>query len=224
MSQAKKIPVLFQIHASKKVDFRRGQKLGAKDHTLEWQKPKRKPVWMSVGAYADLPDTITVREFSVKGVIYVTTLLDAKKYPKTAIATFYQQRWHIELDIRAIKTHMGMELLRCKTPETVEKEIAVHVLAYNIIRGNLARVAILHDKIPCQLSFKSAVQLVIQATKQLIVLTGILLNNAMQALFKAIASTPVGLQKRKNQPRAIKRRPKPYPLLTIPRQEACTTL
>jgi len=224
LSQAKMIPVLFQIHASKKADFRRGQKLGAKDHQVEWQKPKRKPVWMSVEAYADLPDTITIREFSVKGMVYVTTLLDAKKYPKTAIASFYQQRWHIELDIRAIKTHMGMELLRCKTPEMVEKEIAVHVLAYNIIRGNLAQAAILHDKIPRQLSFRSAVQLVIQATKQVIVLTGVLLNNALKALFKAMASTPVGLQKRKNQPRAIKRRPKPYPLLMIPRHEACAIL
>ena len=78
LSQAKKIPVLFQIHAGKKADFRRGQKLGAKDHLVEWQKPKRKPVWMSVEAYADLPDTITIREFSVKGMVYVTTLLDAK--------------------------------------------------------------------------------------------------------------------------------------------------
>ncbi|MDD5269430.1 MAG: hypothetical protein PHO08_20350 [Methylococcales bacterium] len=64
--QAKKIPVLFQSHASKKVDFRRGQKLGANDHLVEWQKLKRKPVWMTGEAYADLPDTITVREFSVK--------------------------------------------------------------------------------------------------------------------------------------------------------------
>ena len=179
---------------------------------------------MTVEAYADLPDTITVREFSVKGMVYVTTLLEAKKHPKTAIATFYKQRWHVELDLRAIKTHMGMELLRCKTPKMVEKEIAMHVLAYNIIRGNLAQAAILHKKIPRQLSFKSAVQLVIQATKQLIVLTGILLNNAMRALFKAIGSTPVGLKKRKSQPRAIKRRPKPYPLLNIPRHEACAML
>ena len=119
---------------------------------------------------------------------------------------------------------MGMELLRCKTPEMVEKEIAVHVIAYNIIRGNLAQAAILHNKIPRQLSFRSGVQLVIQATKQLMVLTGLLLNNAMQTLFKAIASTPVGLKKRRNQPRAIKRRPKPYPLLMIPRREACATL
>jgi len=190
LSQAKKIPVLFQIHAGKKVDFRRGQKPGAKDHLVEWQKPKRKPVWMTGEAYADLPDTITAREFTVKGIVYVTTLLEAKKYPKTAIAAFYRQRWHVELDIRAIKTHMGMELLRCKTPEMVEKEIAVHVLAYNIIRGNLAQGAILHNKTPRQLSFRSAVQLVIQATKQLIVLTDILLNNALQALLKQLHQHP----------------------------------
>ena len=222
--QAKETPVLFQMHARRKVDFRRGQRWGAKDHVVEWQKPKCKPVWMTVEAYADLPDTLTVREFSVNGLVYVTTLLNAKKYPKTAIATFYKQRWHIELDLRAIKTHMGMELLRCKAPEMVEKEIAIHVLAYNIIRGNLAQAAMLHDKIPRQLSFKSAVQLLTQATKQVIVLKGILLNHAMQELFKAIASTAVGQQQRKNQPRAIKRRPKPYPLLMVPRREACATL
>lgn len=224
MLQAMEVPVLFQIHANKKVDFRQGQRLGAKDHCIGWKKPKRKPVWMTVQAYADLPDMITVREFSVKGVVYATTLLNAKKYPKTAVAGFYRERWKIELDFRTIKTHMGMELLRCKSPDSVEKEIAVYLLAYNIIRGNLAQAAILHDKIPRQLSFRSAVQLLIQAAKQVIVLAGILLNNALQALFKAIASTVVGQQRRKNQPRAIKRRPKPYPLLMIPRHEACATL
>ena len=70
-------------------------------------------------------------------MIYVTTLLDAKKYSKTAIATFYKQRWHIELDIRVIKTHMGMELLKCKTPEMVEKEIAVQPLREATVTGCL---------------------------------------------------------------------------------------
>ncbi len=222
--QAMEIPVLFQIHANKKVDFQQGQRLGAKDHFIEWKKPKRKPVWMTVQAYADLSDRITVREFAVKGVVYVTTLVNAKKYPKTAIAAFYRERWKIELDFRTIKTHMGMELLRCKSPDSVKKEIAVYLLAYNIIRGNLAQAAMLHDKIPRQLSFRSTVQLLIQAAKQVVVLTDILFNNTLQALFKAIASTAVGQQRRKRQPRAIKRRPKPYPLLTIPRREACSTL
>jgi len=119
---------------------------------------------------------------------------------------------------------MGMGMLRCKTPEMVEKEIAVHLLAYNIIRGNLTQAAVMHDKIPRRLSFRSAAQLVCQAAKQLVVLTGKQGTQALLSLLKAIASTVIGLQKRKNQPRAVKRRPKPFPLLTIPRHEACLTL
>jgi len=117
-----------------------------------------------------------------------------------------------------------MEMLRCKTPEMVQKEIAVHFLAYNIIRGNLAQAAIMHNKIPRQLSFRSTAQLICQATKQVVVLTGKQLAHALLALLKAMASTSIGLQKRKNQPRAIKRRPKPFPLLTVTRHEACLGL
>lgn len=222
--QVMEVPVLFQIHANKKVDFRQGQQLGAKDHCVNWKKPKRKPVWMTVEAYAGLPDTITVREFSVKGVVYTTTLLSAKTYPKTAVALFYRERWKIELDFRTLKTDMDMELLRCKSPDMVKKEIAVYFLAYNIIRGNLAQAAMQHDKVPRQLSFKSAVQLLIQAFKATLVLAGVLLSKAVQEMVKAMASTAIGQQRRKSQPRAIKRRPKPYPLLMVPRQQACATL
>ncbi len=98
-------------------------------------------------------------------VVYVTTSLNAKRFHKQELARLYKERWKIELDIRAIKTHMGMEM-SLKIPEMVQKEIAVHLLAYNIIRGNLAQAAVLHDKIPRQLSFRSSVQLVCQATKR----------------------------------------------------------
>jgi len=222
--QAQGVPVLFPLHANKKADFRLGSKLGAKDHLVEWKKPQRKPVWMTTQDYADLPEIISVREFKVKGVVYVTTLLNAKQLPKQELANLYKERWKIELDFLAIKTHMGMEMLRCKTPEMVQKEIAVHLLAYNIIRGNLAQAAIMHNKIPRQLSFRSTVQLVCQATKLMVVLSGKRLTHALLAILKAMASTAIGLQKRKNQPRAIKRRPKPFPLLTVPRHEACLSL
>jgi hypothetical protein len=222
--KAKDIPVVFLLHANKKAAFRQGRKLGARDHEVEWQKPKRKPVWLTDRAYADLPAVITVREFSVNGVVYVTTLLNAKRFHKQELASLYKERWKIELDIRAIKTHMGMEMLRCKTPDMVQKEIAVHLLAYNIIRGNLAQAAVLHDKIPRQLSFRSSVQLICQATKAIVVLTEKQLTHALSSLLKAIASTVIGLQKRKKQPRAVKGRPKPYPLLTVPRHEAYLNL
>lgn len=222
--QQRGIPVLFQMHANKKVDFSQGVSLGAKDHLVGWKKPKRKPVWMSDQDYATLPETITVRELAVDGVAYATTLLDSKLFSKQEIAKLYKDRWKVELDFRSIKTNMGMEMLRCKSSDGVQKEIAVHILAYNIIRGNLAQAACLYQKIPRQLSFRSAVQLVTQAARQLGTLTGTQLTKTSLALLKAVASTVIGRQKRKSQPRAVKRRPKPFPLLTVPRSEACLNL
>lgn len=215
--QARGIPVLFQIHARKKVDFKLGIRLGAKDHLVTWKKPKRKPIWMTEENYATLPETIIVRELSVNGMVYVTTLLDNKRYHKQEIAILYKDRWKIELDFRAIKTHMGMEMLRCKSSDMVRKEIAVHLLAYNIIRGNLAQAASLYKKIPRQLSFRSAVQLATQASREVVNLLGRALKNTLLNLLEAIASTPIGQQKRKGQPRVVKRRPKSYPLMTVPR-------
>jgi hypothetical protein len=86
---AKGIPVLFPLHANKKADFRQGSKLGAKDHLVEWKKPKRKPVWMTTLEYADLPEVVTVWEFRVKGVVFVTTLLNAKQFNKQELASLY---------------------------------------------------------------------------------------------------------------------------------------
>lgn len=215
----KQLPVLFRLHAKKKADFRRGQRLGAKDHLVQYHKPKRKPVWMSEQAFADLPDTITVREFSVKGIVYVTTLLDAKAYPKKELAAIYHQRWKIELDFRTIKTNMGMEMLRCQTPEMLRKEIAVHFLAYNLIRANLARAAIVCDKHPRQLSFMAAVQLMRNTAGVCMQMTRKALEKLLVPLLNAIADTPIGQYKRNNQPRVVKRRPKPFPLMTKPREQ-----
>jgi hypothetical protein len=96
--QAKGIPVLFPLHANKKADFQKGSKLGAKDHLVEWKKPNRKPVWMTALEYAGLPEVITIREFRVKGVVYVTTLLNAKQFNKQELAILYKERWKIEID------------------------------------------------------------------------------------------------------------------------------
>ena len=221
LMQACGVPVLFQMHARKKVDLNLGVSLGPKDHLSEWVKPKLRPVWMSIEDYAALPDKITVREFSVKGKVYLTTLIDSKLYNKQDLVILYKNRWKIELAFRTIKTDMNMEMLRCKNPDNVKKEIAVYLLAYNIIRGNLAQAASLYQKVPNQLSFKSAVQLITQATGQLLSWTGVRLIKAILALLKAISSTAIGRQKRKGQPRVIKRRPKSYPLMNVPRNRYC---
>ncbi len=219
---ARKTPLLFRQRSNVKSNFQHGERLGAKDHRIVYQKPKRIPVWLPEDEYAALPDAITIREFSVKGLVYVTTLLDAKAYPKIALAELYQQRWQIELDFRSIKTSMGREMLRCKSPQMIDQEIAVHLLAYNLIRANLAGAAQAHDKIPRQLSFMAAVQLLGTTVGFCLTLTGTALEQLLDPLLAAMAYTDVGTRKRRNQPRVVKRRPKPYPLMTKPRREYVT--
>ena len=216
--------MLVQNHAQRKPDFRRGKKLGTKDHLIEWEKPKRKPGWITQSDYDALPDVIQFREFSVKGRVYATTLMNAKKYHKKELAELYTQRWVIELDFRSLKTHMKMEMLRCKSPDMVRKEIAVHLLAYNLIRASIARAAKVKGQIPRKISFMTTVQIFNEGILQLIVLSGKILKYAIDGLLSAIASIPIGQQKRKAQPRAIKRRPKAYPLLTEPRDQACEAI
>ena len=216
--------VLVQNHAQRKPDFRLGQQLGPRDHLVTWKKPKRKPGWISQEDYDALPDEILIREFAVAGKVYVTTLLAPKSYHKKELAGLYLQRWSVELDLRSIKTHMKMDMLRCKTPGRVQKEIAVHLLAYNLVRASIARAAAIKHKLPRQLSFMTAVQQLNVGLPKLMLFAGNRLGHIINGLLEAIASIPIGQKKRKPQPRAIKRRPKPYPLLTVPRNQACAAI
>jgi IS4 transposase len=73
--------------------------------------------------------------------VIVTTLSDATTHSAFALKDLFRQRWNAELDIRSLKTTMGMEMLRSKRPDTVRKEVAMHLLAYNFIRGIMAEAA-----------------------------------------------------------------------------------
>jgi len=216
--------LLVQNHAQRKPNFKAGKQLGAKDHIITWKKPKQKPVWMSEEDYQVLPETIRIREFGVGGIVYVTTLLDSKVYHKKELAILYKERWIIELDLRSIKTNLGMEMLRCKSADRVRKEIAVYFLSYNLMRANIARAGVMNRKIPRQISFMTAVQLFNEIKGQLISQSGAMLQHIIRGTLDAMSSIAIGKQKRKNQPRAIKRRPKAYPLLTIPRAQACDAI
>lgn len=220
----KNIAFVSQNHAQKKPDFKTGHKLASKDHIVEWKKPKRKPVWMTKEDYVLLPNTLTVREFSVHGIVYVTTLLDDKAYPKKEIVDLYKERWKVELDFRSLKSDLKMEMLRCKTPEMVEKEIAVRFMAYNLIRGSMAASANDHNKTPRQLSFKASVQLLRAVQVQFSCASKVFMIQRYNCLLKALSATLVGQRKRPPQPRVIKRRAKAYPLMTKPRFEECEQL
>jgi hypothetical protein len=178
---------LFEQHGARKrsTDFRKGEKLGVRDHLIVLIKPKKKPDWMSQDEYDQAPATLKVREFKAGGKIMVTTFLCPKDAPKSMLKVLYRSRWNVELDLRNIKTTLGMEKLRCKTPEMAIKELWVYLLAYNLIRLLMA-----HDAVP------------------------------INALLVLIAEPRVGLRPGRLEPRALKRRPKPFPLLTKPRKVA----
>lgn len=220
----KNVEALMQTHASRNIDYRTGKRLGKRDHLVQWHKPKVKPIWISAEEYAALPATITVREFRCGGIDLVTTLIDPKRYPKKMLAELYKERWKIEVDLRSIKTHMGMEMLHCKTPEMVEKEIAVNLLAYNLIRDAMLQSALAHDKEPRKISFRGTVQLLLASAPLIIGSANKLLSNWVEHLLLAISSNVVGNRSQSPQPRAVKRRPKPYPRLTKPRAQAVLEL
>ena len=205
---ARGVDVLFEQHGTRDTDFRRGKGLGKRDHLVCWSKPKTRPEWMSLDEYHSHPAEITVREMKVDKKVLVTTLLAPRKTPKAVLGELYFQRWHVELDLRNIKTTLGMETLSCKTPEMCEKEMWVYMLAYNLIRLLMAEAALQADVLPRQLSFKHTVQIWI-AWSQRQFLPGA--EEDIASLFMLIAQKRVGKRPGRVEPRVVKRRPKPYP-------------
>ena len=210
------VDAVFEQHGSRQrcTDFRRGERLGTRDHLIVLNKSKRKPDWMSQTDYEQAPETLTVRELRINGKTLVTTLLCPRKTPKPALGALYKSRWHVELDLRAIKTTLGMQTLSCKTPDMAIKEIWVYLLAYNLIRLMMAQAALLADCLPRQLSFKHTLQLWIAWGHYR---SGVADTDNIGDLFVLIAQQRVGDRPGRIEPRAIKRRPKPFPLLTMPR-------
>ncbi len=210
---------LFEQYGARKrsTDFRKGTRLGERDHLIMLTKPKKKPDWMSQEDYDQAPNTLKVRELKAGGKIMVTTMLCSKEASKDTLKTLFRSRWNVELDLRNIKTTLGMEHLRCKTPGMAIKELWVYLLAYNLIRMLMAQAALLTDRIPRQLSFKHAVQTWVAwqqrggGTHDAVAIEGLLI---------LIAELQVGKRPGRVEPRALKRRQKQFPLLTQSRQDA----
>jgi Transposase DDE domain len=210
------IDAVFEQHGSRQrtTDFRRGQRLGVRDHLIVLTKPVLKPDWMSQADYEQAPQCLTVRELATSGKTLVTTLLCPKHTDKAALRSLYRSRWHVELDLRNIKTTLGMERLSCQSPAMAIKEIWVYLLAYNLIRLMMAQAALLTHRLPRQLSFKHTVQIWIAWTQHA---NRIDHGDKLHGLFVLIAQQHVGDRPGRIEPRTLKRRPKPYPILTKPR-------
>lgn len=186
--------------------------LGVTDQVVEWLKPanSNRPLWMSREQFAELPDSIVVRElrfaiqengFRPKQITLVTTLLDAEVYSLETLAKLFRRRWEIETNFAHLKTTMKMDVLKCKTVDGVLKELQVFALVYNLVRQVMLLAAERQQVEVCRISFISALRW-LQTSAPGEALTDLVIN----------PHRPNRLE-----PRVRKRRPKEYPLMQKPR-------
>jgi hypothetical protein len=223
------VDAVMRVHHFRKIDWRAGQRLGRRDRLMRWVKGQfQGKLWTPV-QWEQLPEEITVRlveivvvapGFRTQKLVLVTTLLDAQAYSAVELGRLYFRRWAVELFFRDIKTTLGMDVLRCQTPAMVRKEIAMHAIAYNLIRALMQDIARSYQMDVCRLSFKGTVDALRQwrelfeAAK-----TQPRLTRKLRGLFyQSIASDPLTVRPERAEPRAVKRRPKNFRLLTKPRK------
>jgi hypothetical protein len=222
------VDVVLHKHQSRRTDFRTGRRLGRHDHVIEWSKPARAD-WVDEATYQALPATLAVREvrvvvgcpgFRVRRYELITTMSDPHQFPVAALGDLYRRRWQAELNLRALKSELGMDQLRCKSPAMVRKELWVHLLSYNLVRGVLAQAAHGVRVAPHQLSFAGAVQTLLAFVPVLSRATDARTPGAWKQLWAAVGTHRVGERPGRVEPRAIKRRKKDYPILGEPRKLA----
>ena len=168
---------------------------------------------MSQALFDELPKIILAREFKINGRIFVTTLRDPKRFTKKELARLYKKRWQIEVDLNSIKTVLGMDILSCKTPSMVNKELSMHFLSYNIIRSIMFEAGLEHAIEVHTISFKGAIQYTNAFIPYLAISSKTNCKKLFSKMLSYIKSKRVGNRSGRVEPRAVKRRPKAYPLL-----------
>jgi hypothetical protein len=224
------VDAVMRVHHFRKIDWRRGQRLGRRDQLVCWPKgPFQGKLWTRP-QWEQLPQELTVRlveivvavpGFRTQKLVLVTTLLDAQTYRSAELGQLYFRRWAVELFFRDIKTTLGMDVLRTQSPAMVEKEILMHVIAYNLIRGLMQDIARSYQIDLSRLSFKGTVDALRQWRElfEAAKAHARLSRKLRQLFYDTIASDPLIVRPNRSEPRAVKRRPKNFRLLTKPRKQ-----
>jgi hypothetical protein len=217
---ARQVDFVIRLHQTRPV------RAGRRRSWLEtWIKPRR-PTGQSRRAWKKQPASLLIRlvrfqvqtrGFRPQNVIVVTSLLDAKAFPDSAIAALYVRRWQVELHFRQIKTNLALDVLRGLSPAMIERELWMHAIAYNLVRALLLEAALTHDVPIERLSFKGALD-ALQAWADRAFHSRRNRTRARRTLLARIAHDRVPLRPGRQEPRARKRRPKSYQLLTRPRR------
>ncbi|MEH2379478.1 MAG: transposase [Nostoc sp.] len=219
---------VFRKHQARKTSMRKGKIVGDCDKLVTWYKPKICPKGLSQDEFDALPQAITVREiyyyivipgFRTERVSLITTLFDKATYSTLEIVGLYGKRWDVELDLRHLKTTLGMDILRCKTPSMIRKEIYVYLLAYNLLRSLMWSAGTTSGTPPLRLSLQGTRHHLNNFIHQLLAVSSTKLHRIYRTLLKVIAHKAVPDRPGRSEARVHKRRPKAYPLMTKPRHE-----
>ena len=221
------VAVCTRLHQRRSADFQQGQRLGEQDYLTTWKRPAR-PEWMSPEQYEQVPATLTVRAVQFQTAVpgqtteiftVITTLTDPVAYPRQDIMALYGYRWNVELDIRSIKQTLGLDHIRCMSPDMVQRDMWVKLLAYNLIRKVIATAAAVHGKQPRQLGFTLACQTILSSW--MLIATGRCSDERAlwHSVLKRLATNIVADRPGRMEPRVLKRRRHRYRLMTRPRRQ-----
>src|SRR5439155_9085126 len=223
-----RVDVRARLHQCRKADFRKAQRLSKHDGLFVWSKGWQQSEVLSASEWGLLPPQITlriirftasIRGFRSRRITLVTSLLDPKLYPAQELVALYARRWRLELCLRDLKTTLGMEELRCQTPDMAEKELLAYLVAHNLVRCLIAEAVATYHVDLDRVSFKGSVDALREYSNAI----GRARNQKMRDqlwadLLLNLARDLVPYRPHREEPRAVKRRPKPYPLLNQPRR------
>ncbi len=223
------VDVVARLHQRRKVDFRKARRLGKNDGLFVWAKGGQQSEILSPGQWDWLPAQITVRivrftatirGFRHRRITLVSSLLDPELYPAQELVALYARRWRLELCLRDLNTTLGMDQLRCKTPAMAHKELLAYLVAHNLVRCVMAQAVATHRVDLDRVSFKGSLDALRQFSDALNRAPNRKLRRQLwEDLLLALARDGVPLRPNRTEPRAVKRRPKPHPLLNKPRRK-----
>jgi hypothetical protein len=223
------VDVVARLHQKRKVDFRQARRLGKNDGLFLWTKSYQQSDVLSAREWAQLPSPITVRIIrftaAIRGhrsrrITLVTSLLDPQLYPADQLIGLYARRWRLELCLRDLKTTMGMEQLRCQSPEMAQKELLVYLIGHNLIRCLMAEAVARYQADLERISFKGTVDAARQYSAALLQARSRKMRNQLwEELLLNLVRDRIPDRPNRSEPRAVKHRPKPFPLLTKPRHQ-----
>ena len=226
----REVELLTRLHQRRRMDWRQGTRLGPRDRIISWQRPYRQNDIFTAQEWDALPEEIFVRAVEVKveirgfrteSFVLVTTLMDSEAYPADELARLYLRRWSVEVFYRDIKQSTGMDILRCKSAAMIDKEIHLHVIAYNLIRALMSDIAQRHQVDVQRISFKGTLDALRQWQPLWDQPNGRSKTDARDrdALYEIIAHDLLLIRPNRSEPRPVKRRPKNFRLMTKPRDQ-----